>query len=132
MADLSVQLLDFNFASRTMAYQRLARGLNRSVTGLSAFVRNYLEPCLSANLCTQFMDDIECGVESIDQLIQNLRQIFICLRRSGLKLWPENCVLGSAKVSFLGNVITKEGLQPEKEEIQKFLKTLEVPKSMNK
>ena len=57
MADpLSVQLLAFNFASRTMAYQRLARGLNKSVTGFSAFVRIYLEPCLSANICTQFMD----------------------------------------------------------------------------
>ena len=38
MADpLSVQLLAFNFASRTLAYQRLARGLNRSVTGEKLF-----------------------------------------------------------------------------------------------
>ena len=73
MADpLSVQLLAFNYACRTMAYQRLARGLNRSVTGFSAFVRNYLEPCLSANVFTQFMDDIGCGVESVEQLIPNL------------------------------------------------------------
>ena len=51
MADpLSVQNA-FDFASRTMAYQRLARGLNRAVTEFSAFVRNYLEPCLSANIC---------------------------------------------------------------------------------
>ena len=131
MADpLSVQLLAFNFASRTLAYQRLARGLNRSVTGFSAFVRNYLEPCLSANVCTQFMDDIGCGVESPEQLLPYLRQIFQCLRRSGLKLSPEKCVFGSEQVSFLGNVITKEGLKPEKEKIEKFLKTLEIPKSV--
>ena len=118
MADpLSVLLLDFNLASRRMAYHKLARGLNRSVTGFSAFVRNYLEPRLSANLCTQFMDDIGCGVESVDQLIPHIRQVFTCLRRSGLKLSPEKYVLGSEKVSFLGNVITKEGLQPEKEEL---------------
>ena len=37
MADpLSVQLLAFNFACRAMAYQRLARSLNRSVAGFSA------------------------------------------------------------------------------------------------
>ena len=35
------------------------------VTGIIASVRNYLEPCLSANVCKQFMDDIGCGVESI-------------------------------------------------------------------
>ena len=111
MADpLSVQLLAFNFASRTLAYQRLARGLNRSVTGFSAFVRNYLEPCLSANVCTQFMDDIGCGVESPEQL-PYLRQIFQCLRRSGLKLSPEKCVFGSEQVSFLGNVITTSDVE---------------------
>ena len=131
MADpLSEQLLAFNFASRTMAYQRLAKGLNRSVTGFSAFVRNYLEPCLSANVCTQFMDDTGCGVESVEQLIPNLRLILKYLRRSGLKLSPEKCVFGSKKVSFFGNVITKEGLKPENEKIQKPLKTLEIPKSV--
>ena len=131
MADpLSVQLLAFNFASRTMAYQRLARGLNRSVTGFSAFVRNYLEPCLSANICTQFMDDIGCGAESVEQLIPNLRLIFKHLRRSGLKLSPEKCAFGSEKVSFLGNVITKEVLRPEKDKIEKFLRNLEIPKSV--
>ena len=117
MADpLSVQLLAFNFASRTMAYQRLARGLNRAVTGFSAFVRNYLEPCLSANICTQFVDDIGCGVDSAEQLLPYLRQIFQCLRRSGPKLSPEKCIFGSEQVSFLGNVITKEGLKPERED----------------
>ena len=131
MADpLSVQLLAFNFASRTMAYQRLARGLNRSVTGFTAFVRNYLEPCLSANICTQLMDDIGSGAESVEQLIPNLRPIFKCLRRSGLKLSPEKCVFGSEKVSFLGNVITKEGLRPEKDKIENFLRNLEIPKSV--
>ena len=50
MADpLSVQLLAFIFASRTVPYQRLAKGLKRAVTGFGAFVRN-LEPCLSANM----------------------------------------------------------------------------------
>ena len=131
MADpLSVQLLAFNFASRTMAYQRLARRLNRAVTGFSAFVRNYLEPCLSANICTQFMDDVGCGIDSPEQLLPYLRQIFQRLRRSGLKLSPEKCIFGSEQVDFLGNVTTKEGIKPEKEKIEKFLRTLEVPKSV--
>ena len=131
MADpLLVQQLAFNFASRTMAYQRLARGLNRSVKGFIAFERFYLEPYFSANVCTQFMEDIGCGVESVEQLIPNLRLIFKCLRRSGLKLSPEKCVVRSEKVCFLGNVITKDGLQPKNEKIQKFLKTLEITKSV--
>ena len=73
MADpLSVQLLSFNFASRTYAYTILAQGLNKSVTRFSSFVRTYLDSCLAANLCTQFKDDIGCGVESFEQLIPTL------------------------------------------------------------
>ena len=113
-----------------MAYQRLARDLNRSVTGFSAFLRIYLEPCLSANVRTQFMNYNGCGVESVEQLIPFLRLIFNCLRKSRLKVSLEKCVFGSEKVSFLGIVITIEGLQPEKEKIQKFLKTLEIQKSV--
>ena len=60
------------------------------------------------------MDDSGCGVESVQQLIPKLRLILKCLRRSGLKLSPEKCVFASEKVSFPGNVITKEGLHSEK------------------
>ena len=80
---LSVQLLSFSFASRTYAYSRLAQGLNKSVTGFSSFVRSYLDSCLAANLCTQSMEDIGCGVETFEQMILTLRQIFDCLRKSG-------------------------------------------------
>ena len=102
MADrLLVQLLAFNFAYRTVAYQRLARSLNTSGTGFIAFVRNYLEPCLSANVCTQFMDDIGCGLESIEQVIPNLRLIFKCLRRSGRNSLSKNVFLDQKKLVSL-------------------------------
>ena len=131
MADpLSVQLLAFNFASRTMAYQRLARALNRALTVFSAFVRNYLELCFSAIFCTLFMDNIGCGVASPKQILPYLRKVFQGLRRSGLILSPEKCVFGSKQVSLLGNVNAKEGLKCEKEKIEKVLRTLEIPKSV--
>ena len=128
MADpLSVQLLSFNFSSRTYAYTRLAQGLNKSVTGFSSFVRSYLDSCLAANLCTQFMDDIGCGVETFEQMIPTLRQIFDCLRKSGLRLTPHKCEFGMTSINFLGNTITPQGLKPETEKIEKFLKTMKLP-----
>ena len=128
MADpLSVQLVSFNFASRTYAYTRLAQGLNKSVTGFSSFVRSYLDSCLAANLCTQFMDDIGCGVETFEQMVPTLRQIFDCLRKSGLRLTPHKCEFGMPSINFLGNTITSKGLQPEKQKIQKFLNTIKLP-----
>ena len=59
MADeRSVQLLAFNFESRTFAYQRLAQGLSRSATAFSSFMRKYLEHDVAADRCATFMDDV--------------------------------------------------------------------------
>ena len=70
--DNSVQLLAFSFGSRTYAYNCLVQGLSKSVTEFSSFIRHYLDSCLAANLCTQFMDDIGCAVKTFDKLIPTL------------------------------------------------------------
>ena len=128
MADpLSVQLISFNFASRTYAYTRLAQGLNKSVTGFSSFIRSYLDSCLAANLCTQFMDDIGCGVETFEQMIPSLRQLCVYLKKSGLPLTPHKCDFRITSINFLGKTITTQGLKPETEKIEKFLKTMKLP-----
>ena len=128
--DLSVQLLSFNFASRTYAYKCLAQGLSKSVTGFSSFVRHYLDQCLAANICTQYMDDIGSGVEKFEELVPNLRKIFECIRKSGLKLSPNKCQFGVQQITFLGKVITPAGIQPERERIKKFLSKLTMPKTV--
>ena len=75
--DLSVQHLAFNFAERTLAYICLAQGSNKSVTGFSSFVKHYLDPCLAAFVCTQFMFDIAAGVNNFDQMIPASRKISV-------------------------------------------------------
>ena len=95
--DLSVQLFAFNFASRTFAYNCFAQGLNKSVTGFSSFVKHYLDPCLAANVCTQFMDDIAPGVNNFDEMIPALRKFFDCLELC-LKLSAHKCEFGTTKI----------------------------------
>ena len=54
MADQrSVEMLAFNFASRTFAYKRLAQGLGRSVSAFLSFMREYLDPVVKADQCAQ-------------------------------------------------------------------------------
>ena len=44
MADQEfIEMLDFNFASRTFAYIRLAQGLSRALSAFSSIMRDYLE-----------------------------------------------------------------------------------------
>ena len=127
--DVSVQLPAFNFASRTYAYKCLAQGLNKSVTGVSSSIRHYLDPCLASGNCTQFMDDIGNAVTNFEQLVPSLREIFTCIRQSGLKLSPENCEIATDTIKFLGNNISAEGISPEKSKITKFLDKFKMPKT---
>ena len=70
MADKrSVEMLAFNFASRTFAYRRLAQGLSRSLSAFSSFMREYLDPVVKADQCAQYVDDIGIAANEADQLI---------------------------------------------------------------
>ena len=56
----SVQLLGFNFASRTYTFHRLAQGLSRSLSIFSSFVRRNLDPLITAD---KYVDDIGIGAD---------------------------------------------------------------------
>ena len=128
--DLSVQLLPFNFASGTFAYNCLAQGLNKSVTGFSSFVNHYLDPCLAAIICTQFMDDFGAGMNNFDEMIRGLRKNFNCLRESGLKRSAHKCEFGTTKTDYLGSTITPKGIAPESAKIEKLLGQIRMPNTL--
>ena len=87
MADQrSVEMLAFNFASRTFAYKRLAQGLSRSVSAFSSFMREYLDPVVKADQCAQYVDDIGNAANNATDPTRNIRAVFRCIRRAGLKL----------------------------------------------
>ena len=82
MADQrSVEMLAFNFASRTFAYKRLALGLSRSVSAFSSFMREYLDPVVKADQCAQYVDDIGIAANNATDLTRNIRAVFKCIRR---------------------------------------------------
>ena len=86
MADqLSVEMLAFNFASRTFAYRRLAQGLGRFFSAFSTFMREYLDPVVKADQCAQYVDYIGIAAINAADLTQNVRAVFQSLRKAGFK-----------------------------------------------
>ena len=129
MADQQlIELLAFNFASRTFAYRRLAQGLSRCLSGFSSFVREYLDPVNKADQCAQYVDDIGIAANTPEQLIKNLRAVFQCLRKAGLKLSMAKCHFGLQEVDSLGRTITTKGVA-QKQKITKFLQIVKFPRS---
>ena len=98
----SVEMLAFNFASRTFAYKRLAQGLSRSVSAFSSFMREYLDPVVKDDQCAQYVDDIGIAANNATDLTRNIRAVFQCIRNAGLKLTIEKCHFGVRQVEFLG------------------------------
>ena len=127
MADQrSVEMLASNFASRTFAYRRLAQGLSRSVSAFSSFMREYLDPVVKADQCAQYVDDIVNAANNATDLTRNIRAVFKCIRKAGLKLTIEKCHFGVRQVEFLGRTISSEGVLTQSHKIQNF-EQIEIP-----
>ena len=110
MADeRSIQLLAFNFGSRTYAFKRMAQGLSRSVSAFSSYMRRYLDENIAADECTQYVDDIATGSYTVEKHIHNLEGIFKSIKRAGLRLSMSKCQFGVKEIKYLGQTITSEG-----------------------
>ena len=130
MADQrSIEMLAFNFASRTFAYRRLAQGLSRALLAFSSFMREYLDRVIKADQCAQYVDDIGIAANDAEHLIKNLRATFECIREAGLKLTMHKCQFGATEIDFLGRTITPEVVKPQKKAITNFLEKTKFPKS---
>ena len=125
----SIEMLAFNFASRTFAYRRLAQGLSRALSAFSSFMREYLDKVIKADQCAQYVDDIGIAANDAEQLINNLRATFQCIQRAGLKLTMHKCHFGATEFDFLGRTITPSGVKPQRPRVQNFLENTKFPKS---
>ena len=80
MADQrSVEMLAFNFGSRTFAWKELAQDVSRSMPAFSSFMREYLDPVVKADQCAQYVNDIGIEANNATDLTWNFRAVFKCI-----------------------------------------------------
>ena len=129
MADQrSLEMLAFNFASRTFACKRFAQDLSRSVSVFSSFMREYLDPVVKADQGAQYVDDIGIAANNATEITQNFLAVFKCIRQAGLKLTFEKRHIGVRQIEFLGRTISPEGISPQARKIRNFLDKLRFSK----
>ena len=123
MADQrSIEMLSFNFASRTLAYRRLAQGLSRSRSAFSSFMREYLDKVIKADQCAQYVDDINIAANDAGHLIANLRATFKCIQEAGLKLTMHKCHFGEKKLIFSDGLLPHKASNPRNRRCKTFWK----------
>lgn len=57
-----------------------------------------------------FLDDVIVHAKSFEEVVRRLRLVFERLRSANLKLSPKKCVLFQRKVTFLGHVVSGDGV----------------------
>jgi len=70
---------------------------------------------LNFNTCLVYIDDIIVYSTSVEEHIERLEMLFERLRQANLKLKPSKCKLLRAEISFLGHVVSGEGVSMDPE-----------------
>ena len=69
--------------------------------------------------CLVYIDDIIVVGKSFDEYLCNLQAVLERLRRAGLKLHPRKCQLLRHKVTYLGHVVSAQGIAPDPDKTDK-------------
>jgi len=72
---------------------------------------------LTYDVCLVYLDDILIFSRSFDEHLDRLATVFDRLDRYALKLKPSKCSLFQRKVSFLGHVVSSQGIECDPDKV---------------
>ena len=79
-----------------------------------------MENCLrdlNLNLCIIYLDDVIIFSKTPKEHIQRLRGVFQKLWEAGLKLKPSKCEFFRTRISYLGYVVLKDGIETDPKKV---------------
>jgi len=101
---------------------------NKMPFGLScapATMQRVVEECLgelNMKVCVSYIDDLIIYSKTYEEHLVNIDKVFARLKACGLKLAPEKCEFFKTKVSFLGHVVSGDGIETDPKKIEKVTK----------
>ena len=108
------------FLTRTKKYRYkvMPMGLCSSSQAFQSLINLILQN-LQYKCAIPYLDDILCLSPSIEQHFIDLEDIFIALRKGNLKLKSSKCEFFLKEMTFLGMIITPEGILPSPDKVSK-------------
>ncbi|KAK6177716.1 hypothetical protein SNE40_015762 [Patella caerulea] len=73
---------------------------------------------LSWQICLVYLDDIIVYSKSFEQHLENLTKVFECLKQANLKLNPKKCHLTKEEVTYLGHIVSAQGIATDPAKIE--------------
>jgi hypothetical protein len=98
-------------------YKRLPFSLKTAPATFQRMMNNVL--CgLTGTRCFVFLDDIVIYARSIHEHDDKIREVFKRIRKYNLKLQPDKCEFLRTEVSYLGHIITEDGVRPDPKKVE--------------
>ena len=101
-------------------FTRMTFGLKNGPATFQRVMDNILREFIGKT-CLVYMDDIIVFSTSLQEHIVNLSKIFEKLRTTNLKVQIDKCEFLRQEITYLGHLITKDGIKPDSKKISAIL-----------
>ena len=105
------------------------------LTNAPATFQRLMERCLTGpilKICLAHLDDVIVFAKTFDEMLERLEAVLKRFEEHGLKFKPSKGELFQTKLTYLGHVVSEDGVEPDSEKISAFLKWLENPPKIPK
>ena len=102
------------------------------LTNALATFQHLMETCLGEmhlKWCIIYLDDIIVFSKTPEEHIERLRGMFEKLAAAGLRLKPSKCEFFKSQVTYLGHIVSKDGIETDPKKIE-AIKNWPVPKTV--
>ena len=101
-------------------FKRTPFGLSQAPAYFQLLIDNVLMGCSS--FAMGYLDDIIIFSKTEEEHLQHLEEIFIRLRRFGLKMKREKCSFFKKHIKYLGHLVSERGFEPLPEKLESIRK----------
>ena len=91
-------------------------GLCNAPATFEHLMEKVLQDILS-KICLVYLDDVIVFSKTFEEMMENLRKVFLRFRSANLKLNPKKCSLFGKEVKYLGHVVSEKGITTDPEKI---------------
>ena len=127
VSDESTNLLTFATPWGRYKFLRLPFGIHSATEVFQVEVANIIAGLTG---CVNLQDDIIIWGRTQEEHDKNLEKVMDRILESGLKLNKKKCVFGTTEMTFLGHIVSADGVKPDPEKI-KAIVDMNVPKAVN-
>lgn len=128
MEQSSVEKTAFWTASGLYEFLCLPFGLKNSAASFQRLMEHVLREHKN-KFCMVYIDDIVVYSPSISTHILHLQKVFACLQKAGLSLNMKKCNFIKTSLTFLGHIISADGVKTDPEKIS-AVQSFPVPTSV--